>query len=405
MRKNALYRKIFIGIIFFISLGVFLTHSVQSQESPITALPLTPISSFDQPKPPASNVSHTAPITSSPQDGDDNIIPIPIPEADLLFEKECTPTDISLDETIACTVTITNLSTEDYSYRLFDLMVPNLSIIEDTVEGGDLIRHYLILNRGTLAGGTLPSVVISDTNKPIAYNSLADLGIPPLPDVEDDSVTNLSTLNPYIFNNEEYTTVGMTSNGYLIAGLGSDEDIAYVPQIFPDAEIPNNVIAPLWTDLNPEAGGNLYAALLFRDEQSWAVFEWEDVPAYSSDEPKPNCVENCDDLYTFQVWIETSTPAQDITFIYEHIGGEGAPTGLNVGSENIDGTLGGNYPTIPLHNTQVSILNYPGTAGETHEITYTAEPLSPGPWFGCAVIKIFSLNGVNYDCVYGNVTE
>ncbi len=406
---RAWYWKFFVGIIFFISCGVVLTNSVQSQVLPVAVIPLTPISTFDQPKIPASELNQAMPLSSSPQNYaiDSNIIPAPIPEADILFEKECTPANISLDQSMACTTTVTNLSAEEFSYRLFDLMLPNLFIVEDSVEGGELIRNRLVISRGRLAGGTLATTTISDTNKPIVYNSLAELGVPPLLDVQDESIINLSTLAPYVFNDEEYTTVGMTSNGYLIAGLGSNEDVTYIPQIFPDEAIPNNVIAPLWTDLNPEIGGNLYAALLFRDEQSWAVFEWENVPAYSAAETKPYCVQSCNDTYTFQVWLKTNTPEQDITFVYDHMDSEGATTDTNVGAENMNGTIGGNYPAIPVSDAQVSVFHSPGIAGESHEITYTAEPLYPEPWFGCAQIKVkmSDFNGISYACANGTVTE
>lgn len=407
MYTYALYRKWLLGIILFIAVGALFTNSANSQEQPINVTPLSTISTFDLPKEPPLGLNNVERPTTTASNGsdNDNTIPIPIPEADITFDKECTPTNISMNQEMLCTITATNNSSEDYDYKILDLMLPNVSIREDSVEGGELFGRHVIISRGTLAAGTLPSLTISNTNKPIAYNSLSEFGIPAFENVQDESVINLSTLNPYIFNGIEYTTVGMTSNGYLIAGLGSDEDISYIPQVFPNEIIPNNVIAPFWTDLNPEAGGNLYAALLTRDEKSWAVLEWEDVPVFDSDKLAPNCTGECSNQFTFQVWIETNAPAQDITFIYEKVGGPGAQTGLGVGAENADGSLGDNYASVPTVEDQLSIIDIPGTDGESHTISYTAEPIRSGPWFGCALMKIFGVRGINYDCLYGSITE
>ena len=41
------------------------------------------------------------------------------------------------------------------------------------------------------------------------------------------------------------------SNGYIVIGGGASGDIVFTPQHFPNAARPNNVIAPLWSDLNP----------------------------------------------------------------------------------------------------------------------------------------------------------
>ena len=40
-------------------------------------------------------------------------------------------------------------------------------------------------------------------------------------------------------------------NGYVVLGGGTSADIVFTPQHFPNAARPNNVIAPMWSDLNP----------------------------------------------------------------------------------------------------------------------------------------------------------
>ncbi|MCZ7671220.1 MAG: hypothetical protein M5U34_30830 [Chloroflexi bacterium] len=84
------------------------------------------------------------------------------------------------------------------------------------------------------------------------------------------------------------------------------------------------MLAPFWTDLDPAAGGNLYAALLsLSSGDAWIVFEWEDVPAYDGDHA-PGCGGECEpNAYTFQVWIKTNSAVQEVSYVYARVDGVG----------------------------------------------------------------------------------
>ena len=410
MNHSDRHRKLFIGIVLLFIAGILFTGSVQGQETATSATPLTTVSTYQLPKEPEAEPNNLDSLQSEQlNDSDENTvgneIPIPFPETDISFEKVCEPTNLKLGEEMLCTITIQNNSTEDVFYKLLDWTSPHLYIHEDSVVGGNFHRHNIIAQRGLLAGGTLPLVSIENSDSPLVYDSLKDLGIAPLTDMQDEAMINVATLEPYVYDGEEYTTIGIASNGYLIPGLGSDEDIAYIPQIFPDPAIPNNVIAPFWTDLNPEAGGNIYAALYTRDGESWVVIEWEDVPAFNSEKPLPTCVENCTEQYTFQAWIKTNTVEQDITFIYAQVGGSGAVSGLNIGVENLEGTIGANYESVPAADDKLAVVTTPGSEGESHVISYTATAKHMGYWYGFSLMKVYGTRGITFDCIYGTITK
>jgi len=395
------HKTLLIGIILLFIIGIIFTDSAKGQENSIIAIPLPIVSSYQQLKDDETgehdlNSLPTTSANSIDETPTGNEIPVPFPEAEISFEKVCDPLMLSPGEETFCTITIENNSSEDFSYKILDFMSRRMTIQEESIVGGTLIGHNLILHRGELASGTLPSLSIEKIDTPLVYNSLQALGVPPLVDMEDEAMINVATLEPYVYAEEEYTTVGIASNGYLIPGLGSDEDIAYIPQIFPDPAIPNNVVAPFWTDLNPEVAGNIYAALLTRDDESWVVIEWEDVP---------DCDESCDNRYTFQAWLKTNTVEQDITFIYARVDGLGNASGLNVGVEDNEGIQGANYESVPIVDDELVVNSTPGTDGETHTISYTAEAERSGLWFGCALTKVFSFQGIAFDCVYGEITE
>ena len=59
----------------------------------------------------------------------------------------------------------------------------------------------------------------------------------------------------FYYGGEPYTSIGVVSNGYVVVGGGTAADIVFTPQHFPNAARPNNVLALIWSDLNPAAAG------------------------------------------------------------------------------------------------------------------------------------------------------
>lgn len=129
-----------------------------------------------------------------------------------------------------------------------------------------------------------------------------------------------------------WNTIGIASNGHIVVGGGDGLDVTPANTDFPDTARPNNVLAPFWTDLNPDLGGTVWIELLTDGFDSWTVVEWEAVPNASNPAQKN----------TAQVWIGWNTdtnPAEDISFTYAAVtGGNGGK--LTVGAENDLGSSG-----------------------------------------------------------------
>ena len=86
------------------------------------------------------------------------------------------------------------------------------------------------------------------------YLPLSPFGVGPVAGVDDDTITNFNVPTFY-YAGEPYSRIGVVSNGYLVVGGGNSGDVAFAPQTFPDVNRPNNVLALLWTDLNPGPAG------------------------------------------------------------------------------------------------------------------------------------------------------
>jgi hypothetical protein len=192
---------------------------------------------------------------------------------------------------------------------------------------------------------------------------LSGLGIDPIPGVQDDSVTDFTT-PAFTFGGETYTRIGISSNGYAIIGGSTDpDDNTTVNQSFPDPARPNNVLAPFWTDLNPDNGGALRIGVVSDASDSWIVLDWDAVSEFS--------VVNSN---SFEIWIGIkgdAHPVEDISFAYGTIQGSGNGGFLSVGAENKPGTRGQN-----------SYLNGTGTlpaAGADLRVT-TTSCVAQKPW-------------------------
>jgi hypothetical protein len=278
--------------------------------------------------------------------------------------ESCDSTSIGVGESTPCQTTVTNTSSLEANVHA-ELAPLNTSIVKiDNVVGGDQIGNKSWTFDGTLSPALAPSVdAIATGGSPYGYVSLASLGVTGF-NLGDEELAQFDT-SDYQFGGESYNVISLVSNGYAI--MGDDTSIDFVPQTFPDPVVPNNVLAPFWTDMDPGAtdGGLLYVAEVGDGVDNWIVLEWEDVPVFSTGEKQ-----------TFQIWVQTDAEFQ--SFEYASITGSGDPAGLNTGAENRDGSSGVNLGSIPASGDAYHIETSPPAAGGTATITYDAIGQNPG---------------------------
>ncbi|MSP14893.1 MAG: hypothetical protein EXR62_18285 [Chloroflexi bacterium] len=112
-----------------------------------------------------------------------------------------------------------------------------------------------------------------DTNHGLTQTNYIDLeaqGVSPfaLPQGDEIAVTlRLDLLTPsfsFPFYGANYSRLSVISNGYMVAGSISNQDIQHVNEMIPTSTLPNNLIAPYWTDLDlsPTGSGEVYAGIL-----------------------------------------------------------------------------------------------------------------------------------------------
>ncbi len=191
----------------------------------------------------------------------------------------------------------------------------------------------------------------------------------------------------------------MVSNGYVVIGGGTSTDVQFLNQDFPDADRPNNVLAPFWTDLDLTKGGAVRVGTLTDGVDTWIVVDWAAARVYTAADTQAN---------SFQVWIRVGTE-EDVTYTYGPVGaGDGGF--LTVGAENLYGNRGQSYyyngtGTAPVEDTELSVASTPGAPGETHEITFEAVARRRGEWVNCAELTSDTVFGITTSCVPGQVVK
>ncbi|WP_334050672.1 S8 family serine peptidase [Alteromonas gracilis] len=200
---------------------------------------------------------------------------------------------------------------------------------------------------GALTGGYLP---------------MAALGVQPLTcsgSCDDTSIT-LTGLPEMTYLGKTYTSMQVSSNGYISLGTSSGNVTTPSPDDMPNTSEPNNVLAPFWTDLDllgtdagDDGAGNLYAALL--NNGSLLVIEWANAQLWNISETS----------FNFQIWYNYNSDT--IHFVY---GEMDSPQYATVsGFENTTGTAGftlgalttaGSKGTLPVTGDEFILASSPG---------------------------------------------
>ena len=243
-----------------------------------------------------------------------------------------------------------------------------------------------------ILAGAVPGVpsVADGATPPGGFLDLAEFGIPAVP-IGDEEIIQFDT-PPFEYNGEMFTTLGVVSNGYLVAGETSSEDLecCVLPE-GPDPARPNNMLAPLWSDLEGTDAPGIRATVLTDGIDDWIVIQWN-VEDFGTEQAQ-----------VFQIWIGISTdtnPGQDISWAY----GPGSPTdpGIDflVGAENVLGA--GDMVAVLPTGAQVVTSSDPvpgdvasytlditgNRAGEADVVTEMTASLVPGVTVARSTINV-----------------
>ncbi|WP_206061399.1 S8 family serine peptidase [Nonomuraea basaltis] len=279
-------------------------------------------------------------------------------------EQTCAPATIARNTgESTCTVTVQNNSLQNAEVTALSTLDARLRL--NSVTGATKVGSQIATAKATLTARQPDRPTIAPGAGPAGYLPLDAFGITPTA-VGDEQALNLNVPS-YTFAGKTYTRLGVTSNGYSVAGgTNGADDIAFLPQTLPDPARPNGVLASYWTDLDGTGAPGVFAGVLTDGVNRWIVLEWR-VNIFGTTDTK-----------VFQQWIGVNG-VEDISYAYDPNNLPGSPpagAGLTVGAENDEGTAGGQITGPPTEDLVVK--STPGAPGGSLTYSMKIKGVSPG---------------------------
>jgi len=218
------------------------------------------------------------------------------------LSQSCSPATVQVGGQSTCEVEAANNSFEDQVVNLDTTLSRNLRVV--AVEGAAMVnRRHVQLHGVTLAGASPGVPAVDPGASPAGYLPLDPFN-PIRAPIGDEEIINFTT-PAFEFAGETWNAVGVDSNGYLIVGGGTAEDnnCCNLPD-GPDPARPNNILAPLWSDLDGTTAEGILAQVLTDGVNAWLVFEFR-LTDFGGTADR-----------IFQVWIGVDG-TEDISYTYD----------------------------------------------------------------------------------------
>ena len=287
-------------------------------------------------------------------------------QGEVTLSQDCDPSTIARTETSTCEVTVQNDSLSPADVEATSTTSKHLDVTGAT--DATVVDDHTVTAATTLPGRQPDSPTIAPGSL-FGYIPLDAFGITPIA-VGDEEALNFN-VPEFVFAGQTFTQIGAVSDGYLVAGGATGQDVDFRPQTLPDPTRPNGVLAPFWTDLDGTGAPGIFASTLTDGVSTWLVIESR-LNVFGTTSQR-----------VFQVWIGLDG-TEDITFAYDPTDLPAAPTagfGLTVGAENSDGVGGDQIaPTAdempPTEDLRVT--STPGAPGGSLSYSFEVEGDIPG---------------------------
>jgi subtilisin family serine protease len=243
-------------------------------------------------------------------------------QGQVTLASTCTAKKVTLTRTAQCTVTAANTGFDDAAVDLTTRLDPALAVTG--VDGGATVDGPREVSHDTTLRGIEPGT--PDVAK-LDDRVWQPLDVTPDPIGDEEMITY--DVPGFGYAGQTYHRIGVVSNGYLVVGGGTSQDIRFEPPAVdgvraPDAGRPNNVLAPYWADMDGSQADGVRVATAQGGGVEWIVVEWR-VNRFGTT-----------DTQRFQVWLATGEN-EDIRFAYD---AKDLPSGAKVFAVGAENALG-----------------------------------------------------------------
>lgn len=284
-------------------------------------------------------------------------------QGDVSLTSHCDSSELSWFGSTTCTVTATNHA---FSETTVDLTTTTmLPLMMTGADNATVWNPFQATVQGVVLEAAEPTVpsLSPGSNPAGAWLPLSGFTNPIA--VSDEEIVNFD-VPTFVYGSQPYNQIGVTSNGYIVVGGGTGQDVEYNPPGIPHPSLPNNVLAPFWTDLDGSTSTGIRAVTLTDGVNSWIAIEWQMNPWGTVDNEQ-----------TFQVWIGTNG-VEDVTFVYDPDNLPSSPLPTVVGAENINGSGGDSLGMDVFPTEDLAVTNSEPVPGGSYTYTVEVTGLLPG---------------------------
>jgi subtilisin family serine protease len=273
--------------------------------------------------------------------------------------SSCDPAKVAIGRTAQCHVVAANTGYTD----------ADVSVTSEAA-GPSIFVGAPAAKRSTLDGVT-PGVP--------GLSALDDRRYKPL-DVEPDPIGDeelvLYDVPAFTYAGQSYTRIGVASDGYLVVGGGTVQDVRFEPPNAVSDNRPNNILAPYWADLDGTGADGIRVATVNSDGLDWIVVEWK-VKLYGTDQAEH-----------FQAWIAAGVN-EKVRFAYDPAA---LPQGAKVFAVGAENALGKGELLAKQPSADMAVKTTGSRPGGTLDYTVTVRGLAPGA--DAAVVTSMTSEGV-----------
>ncbi|MCA9994865.1 MAG: S8 family serine peptidase [Anaerolineales bacterium] len=252
-------------------------------------------------------------------------------------------------DTITYTLTVNpNVLPEDISYVITDTLPAGVTYVDGSaaasagtvsVADGVVTWEGDMVSLSNLAASYTMTTSDTDASCDTGFGGYVDLqgfGINAQSGITGDTVgfTAFSSGNPIDFYGLGYQGMGFTDDGFAIFDFANYGGSPWEAQAIPDPNVPNNVIAAMWQDMEifyDQANNHGVSLATAGAPDGVVIVEYDDIQFFGGSA----------DTFDFEVvvWrtVDDSPGAYEIILAYDNLNGSLAGP-LTVGVENVDGT-------------------------------------------------------------------
>ncbi|WP_203912092.1 S8 family serine peptidase [Rhizocola hellebori] len=257
--------------------------------------------------------------------------------------SKCTAERVEIGDSTECRVKVANTGYEDASVSVSTETGPELRLASGAIRKADL-------------AGVVPGIPALSKVEDRRFKRLAVDADP----IGDEEILTYDVPS-FTYAGQSYQRIGVVSNGYLVIGTATSQDIRFEPPTEVTKDRPNNVLAPYWADLDGTGADGIRVATVQSEGKTWIVVEWQ-VNLYGTDQTQ-----------VFQAWLATGAQ-ESVRFAYD---ADALPNGAKTFAVGAENALGKGELVSVAPSNDVAVASSGGRPGGMLDFSVTVTGVLP----------------------------